>query len=310
MLLALALAALSPAHAADPAVDSGAAPSAAPLSVRILASDLTLSGLAVADDSKDSKDTSTDTGDDNTDESSVKSEKDSVKNEKTAKPVDDLDSKKSKHRVIKVIQKKNFMKIGRYEVGPQIGFVTNDPFLNRYILGATLDYHITEIFAAEVQLDYSPILGKSGSGTSDPDWKPLTKQILSENSVSPDISKLNGMGSVALSFSPIYGKAAVGRKIIAFDIFGAFGLGAIHTVDDYNALQVKETDPDYVSTAIEWHPTTVISGGARVAFGESVAARLEGKATSYIEAINGGTLEMKNNFILQGGVTFFFPSMK
>lgn len=294
MLLAYSLAALPHASAADAVVTE-------PVSVQFLAAD----APAVADD--DDSDPAFDDSDN--DESSVKAEKEAVRSGKgdTATAASD-DDKKGKKRTIKIIQKKNFMKIGRYEAGPQIGFVTNDPFLNRYIVGASLDYHITEIFAAEIQIDYAPILGKGGE--NDPDWKPLTKQILSENSVSPDISKLDAMGSAALAFSPIYGKASVGRKIIAFDIFGTFGIGAIHTVDDFNALQVPENDPDYQSTAQEWHPTTVISGGARVAFTESVAARLEGKATSYIEAINGGTLEMKNNFILQGGVTFFFPNMK
>ncbi len=300
MLLAYSLAALPNAFAAD------AVPSE-PVAVHFLAADpLALdSAPAVADD-EDGDDPA---ASDDSDESSVKAEKEAVRSGKASADTSSKASdKKSKKRTIKIIQKKNFMKIGRYEAGPQIGFVTNDPFLNRYILGVTFDYHITEIFAAEIQAHYSPILGTGGE--NDPDWKALTKQILSENSVSPDISKLDAMGSAALAFSPIYGKAAVGRKIIAFDIFGTFGLGAIHTVDDYKALQVKEDDVDYQSTAQEWHPTTVISGGARVAFGESIAARLEGKATSYVEAINGGTLEMKNNFILQGGVTFFFPSMK
>ena len=291
MLLALAL--LSPANAAETAADPQPAPFT-PFDVQYLA--------VVADDADEDG-----TGEEEEDEDSVKSEKEAVRSSKTeTKPEE---NGKKRKRVIKVIEKKTFMKIGRYEVGPQIGFVTNDPFLNRYILGVSLDYHVTEIFAVEVQVDYSPILGQEGND-NDPDWKPLTKQILDFNSVSPDISKLDAMGSVALAFAPIYGKAAVGRNIIAFDIFGAFGLGAIHTQDDYAALQVDKNDEDYLSTASEWHPTTVISGGARVAFSESVAARLEGKATSYIETINGGTLEMKNNFILQGGVTFFFPNMK
>lgn len=303
MLLAYSLAALPNAFAAD------AVPSEA-VAVHFLAADPLAqdSAPAVADDEDGDDPAASDDSD--ADESSVKAEKDAVRSGKSdAETSSKASDRKSKKRTIKIIQKKNFMKIGRYEAGPQIGFVTNDPFLNRYILGVTFDYHITEIFAAEIQAHYSPILGTGGE--NDPDWKALTKQILSENSVSPDISKLDAMGSVALAFSPIYGKAAVGRKVIAFDIFGTFGIGAIHTADDEKALQISDKDrPDYESTAQEWHPTTVISGGARVAFSESVAARLEGKATSYIETINGGTLEMKNNFILQGGVTFFFPSMK
>jgi len=239
-------------------------------------------------------------------EDSVKSERAAVKKGdegvSTALPGED-DKRK---RIIKTIQKKNFMKIHRYEVGPSLGFVANDPFLNRYIIGGVFDYHLTEVFAAEVQIGYAPILGQGGE--NDPDWKGLSKQLLLKNSVSPDISKLTAHGSAALAFSPIYGKAAVGRKIIAFDIFGYFGLGVTAAQDDLVALQ--NTDDSAVLTQNQVHPTTVIGGGARIAFNEGVAARIEGKSMSYIETVNSTTLEMKNNFIVQANVSFFFPGMK
>jgi hypothetical protein len=53
----------------------------------------------------------------------------------------------------------------------------------------------------------------------------------------------------------------------------------------------------------------VFGGGARVAFNKQLAARLEVKSMSYIETINSSTLEMKNNLIVQGNVSFFFPGM-
>ncbi len=238
-------------------------------------------------------------------EDSVRSERDSVKKGAEAEPsLPGEDDKR--RRIIKTIQKKNFMKIHRYEVGPSLGFVANDPFLNRYIIGGVFDYHLTEVFAAELQFGYAPILGQGGE--NDPDWKPLSKQLLLENSVSPDISKLTAHGSAALAFSPIYGKAAIGRKIIAFDIFGYFGLGVTATQDDLVALQ--NDDESAVITQNQVHPTTVIGGGARIAFSEGVAARIEGKSMSYIETVNSTTLEMKNNFIVQANVSFFFPGMK
>ena len=39
------------------------------------------------------------------------------------------------------------------------------------------------------------------------------------------------------------------------------------------------------------------------------AVRVEGRSLVYIETVSSTTLEMKNNFILAGGVSFFFPSM-
>jgi outer membrane beta-barrel protein len=264
--------------------------------------------VVAQDDSGDTSGTSGDesSGDDeDAPEDSVKAEKDAVRkgDTTTALPED----AKGRRRVIKTIQKKYFMKIGRFEAGPGLGFVANDPFLNRYIVHGVFDYHLTEVFAIEAQLGYSPILGSGGE--NDPDWKQLSKQLLLKNSVSPDISKLDAHGHIALAYSPIYGKAAVGHRIIAFDIYGSFGLGFVHTTDDLLALQA-EGEQSAIDTQDQVHPTTVIGAGARVAFSPSVAVRVEGKSMSYIETVNSTTLEMKNNFIFEGTVSFFFPNMK
>jgi outer membrane beta-barrel protein len=278
----LALSYASPAFAAEPE---------ATVPVEVSATD---AAPAVAQD------------DDDTPADSVKSETDAVKKSSaTAAPTLPEDEER-RRRIIKTIQKKNFVKVGRYEVGPSLGFVANDPFLNRYIIGGVFDYHLTEVFAAELQFGYAPILGKGGE--DDPDWKPLSKQLLIENSVSPDISKLTAHGSLALAFAPIYGKAAIGRKIIIFDMYGYFGGGVTATQDDLVALQ--NNDESAQLTQNEVHPTTNFGVGARIAFNEGVALRIEGKSMSYIETVNSTTLEMKNNFILQGNVSFFFPGMK
>ena len=208
-----------------------------------------------------------------------------------------------KQQVIKTLQKKTFLKLERWEVSPHLAFVTNDPFLNRYILGTGVAYNLTEIFAVEGMLDFSPDLNEA-------DWKPLTKQLVEENSVSPDISKLQTFGSFCFVFSPIYGKAAVlGSKIVNFDIYGKFGMGATQTVDDLTALQA-DGDKRAESTAVQVHPTTNFGGGARIIFNQNIAARIEGRSMIYIETVNAVTLEMKNNFLLQFSASFFFPSIK
>ncbi len=246
---------------------------------------------------------------DEEDEDSVKAEREAVKSGKV-ESAKKADEPKRKRKVIKTIQPKTFMKLHRYEIGPSLGFVANDPFLNRYIIGAVFDYHVTEIFAVEATAAYSPILGQGGC--EDPDWKPLSCQLLEKNSVSPDISRLTAHGSVGLQFAPIYGKVAAGNSIIAFDIYGTVGLGITATEDDIVALQAEDEPPDGPArrTASQVHPTTVMGGGARVAFSETVALRAEVKSMTYIETVKSTTLEMKNNLIVQTNVSFFFPGMK
>lgn len=235
-------------------------------------------------------------------EDSVKDEQDAVRRgEKKEEPTE------QRRSVIMTIQKKNFLKVGRFEAGPTMGAVVNDPFLNRFILGGVLDYHFTEVFGVELQVAYAPIFGTGGE--NDPDWKELSKQLREMNSVAPDISKLTLNTSFSFLFSPIYGKAAIFRTILIFDIFGNFGAGIVQTSDDLVALGADENDEEAIATQNQWHPTTIIGGGIRIAFNRTVTVRVEGKSMTYIEVINSSTLEMKNNFILQGGATFFFPQM-
>ncbi|MBN1335247.1 MAG: outer membrane beta-barrel domain-containing protein [Deltaproteobacteria bacterium] len=206
-------------------------------------------------------------------------------------------------RVIKTIQKKPFLKLGRFEVLPNVAFVTSDPFLNRYIVGVGLGYHLTEIFETEVNLGFSPILGEA-------DWKPLTKQLIENNHISPDLSPLTYFGNATFLFSPIYGKVALTNgRIVPFDIFGAFGMGVVRTSDDLEALQQEGEDPA-LATANQIHPTTNFGGGLRIVLGDSMAVRIEGRSLVYIETVSSTTLEMKNNFILSGGVSFFFPNVQ
>ncbi len=213
------------------------------------------------------------------------------------------DEEERRRRIIKTLQRKNFMKIGRFEASPTVGFVTNDPFIKRYLLGASVSYHLTEVFAIEGVGIWSPDFG-------DQDRKIITDQLINENKVSPDISKIEGFGNFNFVFSPIYGKIAVSdRKIINFDVFGSFGTGVVKTNDDLEALNAED-DEAALATEHQTHVTTNFGGGFRVIFSKNFAARLEGRSMVYVETIGSETLEMKNNFMLFGSASFFFPGME
>jgi len=218
--------------------------------------------------------------------------------EEADKPTKDVPREKRKKRVIKTLQRKTFMKIGRTELGLGAGFVTNDPFINRYIARFDATYHFTEVASIQVEGAFSPDFGRG-------DWKPITKQIIEENQVTPDISKIESYGNLTLQFAPIYGKvAAPGNKIINFDIYGLFGGGIVNTRDDLEALQA-ENDPIALATQNQTHPTLNFGAGSRIVFGKNIAVRFEGRGLSYIEVLEGINLEMKNNFILQTSISYF-----
>ena len=225
-------------------------------------------------------------------------------------PETELPEEKRKKRVIQTLQRKDFMKIGRYEFAPHVGFVTNDPFVRRILFGAGLGYHITEVLGIEASGSFSPELGE---GDTSADYKRITRQLLTVNQVSPDISKILAIANASFQFSPIYGKLAVGSSgIINFDIFGSFGTGIVLTRDDANAFGIEnpDDDPDFDATDQQMHPTLNYGFGARVVLSEGFAIRVEGRGLSYIEVLESTSLEMKNNFTVLASASLFFPGMK
>jgi len=203
------------------------------------------------------------------------------------------------HRVIKTVQPKAYLKRGRLELEPTVGSVVNDPFLKRYVLGLQAGWHLADIFSVEADFGFSPTLGEA-------DWTPITAELIENNHVAPDLSRLTWFAGGGLGFAPIHGKFAVARRIVHYDIFGCFGMGVVRTVDDLDLIGATD-DPPAVGTQHQLHLTTRYGGGARIVLGPNVAVRVEARSLVYIETISGTVLEMKNNMLVQGGVSFFLP---
>lgn len=204
-----------------------------------------------------------------------------------------------KKRTIKVLQPKTFLKLGRFEVTPHIGGVTNDPFIRRVMFGAHVGYHATEIFEIELMGGFSPDL-KEG------DYKAVTKQILTANQVSPEISRMMGYALANANISPFYGKVATfGRNSIIFDFYGTFGAGIVYTVDDLEVTQ-QDQDEKALATERQVHPAISFGGGIRVMFGRTGGIRFEVRDISYIGVLQSTQLELKNNLALMAGASIFF----
>ncbi len=177
-----------------------------------------------------------------------------------------------------------------FNVSGGVESVFNDPFLHRYGARLTVAVAPRPWLEASFVGVYFPILGTSGSSV-DPDWKVNFPawHALSQCDCTPDISLIDA------ELQGVMRIRALSYRTDAWTFaFGAFaGLTLVHTVDDFNALQVAETDPDYVSTAIQWHPGPVGGLFWDARSGQN-GVRVRYEQIRYIEAINGGTLESKN----------------
>lgn len=179
----------------------------------------------------------------------------------------------------------------RFGLSGGVETVTNDPFVRR--LGARLGASISPAPWMEfgTSFIFFPIFG--GDPASSFDWKPAAKQLLVENSVSPDISLMDWEGQAVVRVRAISYKP--GNLTMAFGVLG--GAAMIHTVDNAQALQTDVSDPYFAATQKQVHVGPV-GGLYWDALSGSVGLRVRVENVGYIETINSTTLEMKNNLLI------------
>jgi outer membrane beta-barrel protein len=120
---------------------------------------------------------------------------------------------------IKAVARKTFLKAGRFELDPSVMVTINDAFFRTWVVGGRFAWHINDAFALEV-----------GGGWVPPGLSQRLEpaELLKERLALINIDNtLVGLADVGLTFSPLYGKAAVlGDGIVHFDGFVSAGLGA------------------------------------------------------------------------------------
>ena len=213
-----------------------------------------------------------------------------------------------------IIQKKFFLKYRRLEVTPHVGYIGNDNFIRRFAVGASIGYHFNDLFSMETTLSYLPDLNEN-------DYKALTKQFKDGSEVVPDISKVIFLGVVNAALSPIYGKVELGNlRIINYDLYFSAGIGVAYSEDDTEIIEQPECSGDQYAVnkdteacryVKQWHFVSNAGGGFRVVFNEWIGVRLDARGYTHIEQVyreQGDIgLEMKQNFMISLGASFFFP---
>ena len=205
-----------------------------------------------------------------------------------------------KRRVIKVVQKKFFLKYRRLEATPMFALIPSDVFLRRYMFGANIAYHVSEIFSIEFFGAYSPNLG-------DADKKNTGQYLLDCCSLQASISRVMMVLQLDMGISPIYGKVELGNaRIINYDIYVLLGGGIVYTHDD---IEIASDAPEHAQHLKQFHPSSNFGVGFRIAFNEWIAARIEGRWTFHVEGVvlEQLALEFKNNFSVHLGASFFLP---
>ncbi|MBK9518016.1 MAG: outer membrane beta-barrel domain-containing protein [Anaeromyxobacter sp.] len=188
---------------------------------------------------------------------------------------------------VKAVQRKGFLKRGRFEVAPILALSVNDAFFQKVGGGLRLAYSLQDSFALAVRGSYytpfrtdNVAAGKIG----------LSSQLLT--------SQLYGQAMLDGVWSPIYGKASfLADAIVHFDLYLAAGFGAVWSA---TSLAPRNEGP---------HLAAELGGGVRFYPYEWMAFELGLMATFYPDQpVLSVPATMQTVFVANVGLSFFFPT--
>jgi outer membrane beta-barrel protein len=236
--------------------------------------------------------------------------------------IDDFRSGKSSRPAV---ENRFFLKEGRFEISPMIGYVPNNPFARRYVGGAVVGYHFSEAISLQANISYSPDLGEN-------DLKGLTAVLLDRaynasatggSDFQQPLDKVQLSGLFGIAWAPLYGKInLVGETVLNFDFYGFAGVGMVtkhNYIATYDENGNLETGDIVLLTPQQNEAKVAPSLGVGLNFflNQMMAFKIDLRSAFYIDnkpvyeqgaAPDGQRLY--NNFAASGGMAFFFPKMK
>ncbi|MCA9539403.1 MAG: outer membrane beta-barrel domain-containing protein [Myxococcales bacterium] len=200
---------------------------------------------------------------------------DVVDTEAAAKEVER--SRKEEIDLIRVIQRRPFLRQQRVEVAPFLGTNINDALVNTFVAGGSINYHLTEVMAIGANGGYS-----LGTETD------LFDQVIEDYELFPQVSKIKWYATLNFEYAFIYGKFALFNTwIIPWDTYALLGAG-------------------YTQTELAGHPTLSAGLGQRYFMNRWFTINIELRDNVYNEDYPAGS-EFVNNLMLTTGVSFFLP---
>ena len=196
----------------------------------------------------------------------------------TAKAAEEAErSKKAEIDLIRVIQRRPFLRRQRVEFAPQLGTNVNDALVSMFVAGANLNYHLTEVMAVGLNGGYS-----LGSETD------LFETVIEDYELFPQVSKVQWYTALQFQYVPIYGKFALFNTwIIPWDTYTTLGVG-------------------WTKTELAGHVTFQAGLGQRYFMNRWFAVNVELRDNIYNETYPAGSA-LVNNLVFTAGVSFFLP---
>ena len=221
------------------------------------------------------------------------------------------------------VQNRFFLKEGRVEITPTLGYVPSDPLVMRFVGGLLGAYHFSETFAAEGTFIYSPDLGES-------DLKGLTNTLVGiglegKGNFQQPVDKMIMGASFAARWAPLYGKInVIGESVLNFDAYGTLGLGML-SLQSYtaSASEGASSGDDFETVLKATDKKVVLTPNIGIGFNfflnQTMALKLDARSYFYIAdepvyqtgpEAEAASKRLYNNFVASVGLSFFVPEMK
>jgi outer membrane beta-barrel protein len=187
---------------------------------------------------------------------------------------------------VKAVQRKGFLKRGRFELGLSLPGTVNDAFYEKVGIGAKIAYNLEDSFALQLR------------GAT---FTPLRSNHVREGQLAFQsqllVSQMNQQAMLDGVWSPVYGKVAwLGSRIVHFDLYLLAGLGAVWSA---TSVAPRSEGP---------HIATDIGGGLRFYPRDWLAIDGGLVATFYPDQpLKSVSSTLQKVVTAQIGFTVFFP---
>jgi outer membrane beta-barrel protein len=187
------------------------------------------------------------------------------------------EDRKAEIDLIRVIQRRPFLRRKRVEIAPSLGTNINDALVSIFVAGGALNYHLSEVMSIGLSGTYS-----LGTETD------LFDRVIEDYELFPEISKVRWSASLDFQYAFMYGKFALFNTwIIPWDTYGVLGAGV-------------------TQTELAVHPSLSMGLGQRYFMNRWFTLNLELRDNVYNEDYPGGS-SIVNNILFTTGVSFFIP---
>ena len=213
-----------------------------------------------------------------------------------------------------------FLKQGRFELAPIVGYVPNNPMVKRYTTGVLSAFHFNENIAAEGAFIYSPDLGNS-------DLKGLTRTLVDiaakgsgKVNFQQPLEKMLLGATFAARWAPIYGKInLLGESVLNFDFYGVAGVGMLSSNTYFASFDESTQDTVLSTPGRETRIPVNLGFGMNFFLSQSIAFKIDGRSYLYralkpdydpSPTVNPTESRLYNTFVASVGVSVFIPKMR